>query len=155
MDGGGKTITRQRRAPKRASPPATKRASPPATKRASPVVFRDVDGTLQRRLEEYGSSRGLTLSDSARELIGKGLQASAADRVQLHELIPNLHVLIEDLHKRTPASANYHRVMAITLLETVMLLRQLVAATQKPEVVQKAKKNAMEAFEQLIREGTV
>lgn len=146
MDGDRQAATRKRRGPDR----------------SQYLSVRDLDGTLREQVETYAARRGRTLSEAVRELVAKGLEASESDRVQLHELIPSLHNLIDELHqrvpaeldKRLPASQAFNRTMLVTVLEAVMLLRQMAAASLKPDVLGKARKNTHDTYQQLIKDGT-
>nr|WP_169729306.1 hypothetical protein [Solimonas soli] len=122
-------------------------------RRSADISVRDPTGSVREIVEAYCMRTGCNFSEAVRELIVKGEEASAADSVRLHELIPDVHMLISELRQRVPKHPDYNRVMLITVLESVMYLRQFVGAV-KPDLFEKARQNTREAFDKLVKEGT-
>lgn len=131
------------------------------TKRSRLPHIRDLDGKLLDRIEGYAEQRGLTLSDAARQLIVKGLDATEADAVQLHELIPSLHEMIDALNEKVPAeldsrippSQAFNRLLLANLIEVLMLARALATNSLKPEAISKAKKASHDAYQGVLTGG--
>jgi hypothetical protein len=122
--------------------------------RFSDICVRDPDGSVRRHVDSYRERRGLTFSTAVRELIEKGIEATGADHVKLHALIPSLHMLISDLRDRVPASGEYNRLLMYFILENVALLRQ-VASTMKYDALKKAQDQAKESYQKMIKERTI
>lgn len=115
---------------------------------------RDPDDSVHSRVVDYARRNGRTVSEAVRELLARGLEATSGQAIDAAALAQQLHARIAALDQRIPATKEYHRRMMMTMMENIMLTRQ-IAALMKPEIVQKAQQNARSAFEQLSREGEV
>lgn len=117
------------------------------------ISFRD-DGRVFARIEQHARARGLNLSDAARELVLIGFRASAKSAATDRALIPEIHDRLGQLLEVAPASSRMYSVLLVTVLECVMLHRQLLGTHDK-KLVEQAQRLTREAFEELCQEGTV
>lgn len=117
------------------------------------ISFRD-DGRLLARIEQHAKARGLNHSEAVRELLVMGFRESGTSAATDRELIPEIHQRLGELLGRSPASGRMYSVLILTLLESVMLHRQLLATHDK-KLVEQAQRATREAFEELCKEGTV
>lgn len=118
------------------------------------IHARDPDNLVHGRVLEYARRSGKTVSEAVRELLARGLDASSGEVIDAVALAQQVHARIAALDGRIPANGDYFRAMLITLLEDVMLTRQ-IAALMKPEIVQKAQQNARSAFDRMVLDGTI
>ena len=116
--------------------------------------FNDADRALERRLDDYVRKTGVRKGAAIKALVTLGLQEHERGALDVRELIPALYDKLATVHENTGASREAGKIVMLNILETVMLLRQLVASADK-KLLADAQRNALATYEKLQKEGTL